>query len=202
MQPFSILQQSRPPICMQFVAFQSHRMSDRAPTECEIKRHKICQIEFQKKTSDRMSDVNPWIFRLKTSGFTADRKSALWTPRRGSLLCDVMLRHCMECYAMSSYVTSCCVMLHYVVLLLCVLVFWVCMHARMTCVCVYFSYHIHIIIHPYLVPQRVGYNLSYNWTKGSWGQQASKSPPPNRSVIFHEFIQIPSNPHRIPLISQ
>jgi hypothetical protein len=138
MQPFSILQQSRPPICMQFVAFQSHRMSDRAPTECEIKRHKICQIEFQKKTSDRMSDVNPWIFRLKTSGFTADRKSALWTPRRGSLLCDVMLRHCMECYAMSSYVTSCCVMLHYVVLLLCVLVFWVCMHARMTCVCVLF----------------------------------------------------------------
>ena len=90
------------------------------------------------KTSDRMSDVNPWIFRLKTSGFTADRKSALWTPRRGSLLCDVMLRHCMECYAMSSYVTSCCVMLHYVVLLLCVLVFWVCMHARMTCVCVLF----------------------------------------------------------------
>ena len=45
MQPFSILQQSRPPICMQFVAFQSHRMSDRAPTEGEIKRHKICQID-------------------------------------------------------------------------------------------------------------------------------------------------------------
>ena len=51
MQPFSILQQSRPPICMQFVAFQSHRMSDRAPTEGEIKRHKICQI-------DRVSEKN------------------------------------------------------------------------------------------------------------------------------------------------
>ena len=67
MQPFSILQQSRPPICMQFVAFQSHRMSDRAPTEGEIKRHKICQIDrvSEKKTSDRMSDVNPWISDLK-----------------------------------------------------------------------------------------------------------------------------------------
>ena len=50
--------------------------------------------------------------------------------------CCVMLRYVVLCYVMLCYVTLSCVLFCYVVLLLCVLVFWVCMHARMTCVCV------------------------------------------------------------------
>ena len=168
-----------------------------------------------------MSDVNPWISDLKRQDLQQIESQPFGRPGGDHcyvmwcydiawnvMPCHLMLRHVVLCYVMLCYATLCCVMLHYLVSCFAMLcyyyVFWyfgyACMHVWR--VCVYFSYHIHIIIHPYLVPQRVGYNLSYNWTKCSWGQQASKSPPPNRSVIFHEFIQIPSNPHRIPLISQ